>query len=69
MEYPSIIVGMSRVKERNHIRLLEHGRGSGVGCRENALAYVEGLLPHKNINIYNAGFEKCNGVWSWGKSL
>jgi len=69
LAYASIFVGMTRVTESDNIRILEHGRGSGLGQRRHALGYLSGLLPHKNINIYNAGFERDNGVWNWRKSL
>lgn len=69
LQYASIFVGMTRVTESNNIRLLEHGHGSRFGRRKDALSYLSGLLPHKNINIYNAGFENNNGVWNWRKSL
>ncbi len=73
LKYASIFVGMSRVKKSDHIRLLEHGRGSPLGNRRDALEYLTGLLPRKNINIYNvgfpAGFEKSSSYWNWEQSL
>ena len=73
MKYESIFVGMSRVKKSDHIRLLDHGLGSPLGNRRDALDYLTGLLPRKNINIYNAGFKKgfedSSGCWNWGRSL
>ena len=69
LKYASVFVGMSRVTDRNHIRLLEHGKDSTVGKRADALEYLSGLLPHKNINIYNAGFKNGNGIWSKEMSL
>jgi hypothetical protein len=69
LKYASVFVGMSRVSKRSHIRLLEHGKHSTMGKRENALRYLSGLLPQKNINIYNAGFNEGNGVWNKERSL
>ena len=65
MEFASVFVSMSRVQCSDHIRLLPHVRGTLLGNRTRALHYLTGLLPKKSINIFNAGFTKCNGRWNW----
>ena len=70
LKYASIFVGLSRVKKAEHIRLLEHGRGSPLGGRHRALGYISSLLPQKTINMFNAGFNKdLNGHWNRKESL
>lgn len=69
MEYASVFVGMSRVKNSDHIRLLHHLPGTLLGNQKRALAYLTELLPNKSINMYNAGFSNNNGLWDWNKAL
>lgn len=69
MKYASVFVGMSRVKEGEHIRLLEHGRGSIIGGRQNAYGYIANLLPQKSISMYEAGFQESKGMWNQQRAL
>lgn len=69
MKFASVFVGMSRVKTSNHLRMLEHIPGTVQGNRKRALSYLTDLLPNKNINIFNAGFDNNNGCWDWRKAL
>ena len=69
MKYASLFVGMSRVKEGDHIRLLEHGRGTIMGNRQNAYGYLGNLLPEKSISMYECGFQNRTGVWQKQSAL
>ena len=69
LKHASIFVGLSRVKKGEHIRLLEHNRGSLLGGRPRALGHMSHLLPQKTINMFNAGFKNNNGCWNRKESL
>ena len=69
MEYASVFVGMSRVKNREHIRILQHLPGTPLGNRRNAFSYLSSLLPNKSIRAYNAGFVDNNGIWNAKEAL
>lgn len=69
MKYASVFVGMSRVKEADHIRLLEHGRGSILGSHQNKYGYLTNLLPQKSISMYDAGYKDTKGRWNQQRAL
>jgi len=67
MTYPSIFVAMTRVKHRDHLRILYHDSGARPG--RVGLQYIATLKPNKNVLHYYAGFTNSNGLWDPLKAL
>jgi hypothetical protein len=67
MTYPSIFVAMTRVKHRDHLRVLYHHNGTQPGTF--GLKYITALKPNMNVRDYYAGFTDSNGFWDPAKAL
>ena len=67
MEFPSIFVAMSRVKERENIRILFHSPAETADY--DKLRYITRLKPSKNVLRYYAGFHNNRGLWDPARAL
>ena len=69
MTYASIFVALSRVKSKNHIRLLRHNDLS----LQRSYEYIESLKPDENVLRFYEGFEQPERdgamTWSWQKAI
>jgi hypothetical protein len=67
MTYPSLFVAMTRVKCREHVRLLYHNSGTQPGTK--GLRYIAALKPNLNVRHYYGGFVGSNGIWDPSRAL
>ena len=69
MKYASIFVALSRVKSKDHIRLLKHSNMS----LKRSYEYIESLKPDENVVRFYDGFEHSEEdggmTWSWKKAI
>ena len=67
MSYASIFVAMTRVRHRNHLRLLYHNNGYNTG--DMGVEYITRLRPDPDVLDYYAGFTNSSGYWQPTRSL
>jgi hypothetical protein len=69
MKYASVFVALSRVKSKNHIRLLKHSKMSD----QKSYEYVQHMKPDENVLKFYSGFEHTESdggmTWSWKKAI
>jgi Helicase len=66
MSYAAIFVAMSRVKNRNHIRLLEP---KSVLHRKSHYEYLADLRPEQHIAPFLHGYKSFGSTWDYNKAL
>ena len=60
LEYAAVFVAMSRVRRKDHLRLLEPDM---FLSRYSLYSYLEQLLPEKNITPFLHGYSNDTGPW------
>jgi hypothetical protein len=67
MKFAAIFVGLSRVKQSEHLQLLYHQK-KGESLRaaaERNFGYIEKLAPDKHVLQYYHGFDLNSGLRKW----
>ena len=66
MDFPSVFVAMSRVKQAEHLRLLPKKQNPS---NNDEYSYLTKLEPNESVMQYYRGYQNDQGVWDKDRAL